>query len=391
MAKSKLVIANMALAKIGNSTPITSFTQSGSNEAAAINDVYPDVLEEVLSEHPWAFAQKRIALVAVVPDDVTRTIEGRIFTPVSITAATKAEPVVLTVVDHGLQNGDKIKIVGVSGMTQLNGNFYRIQGKTVDTIELIDEDIEDGEVEIDGTAFTTYTSGGQIQLANDSNPLPITAATAANPVVITSAAHGLATGDWIKILGVAGMTQLNGIFFIVATATTNTFSLTDTDGVAISGLAYSAYTYGGIILVADVLPSTDTGTVVVYEKPTDFIKPNKQSDVLAILKVEQDKIISNVEDLKLIYTFRNEDTTTYFAKFTQALVLRLAAEICFRITNSVSKAQELMKLYEDDVLPKALSVDSTQGTPDEMSQDEWIDAMTVGERFVTNPNTWHPL
>src|SRR3989338_1708750 len=209
MARSKLNIANLCFRKLGNAQPITSFQQSGSTQAERVNEVYNDILEEVLSEHPWSFAQRRVALTVDVPDDVSRHIQGRVFTPVSITGATKAEPCVITAVDHGLENGDRIKIVGVSGMTQLNGNFYRIQGKTVDTIELIDEDIDDGVVEIDSSAYTTYSSGGQIQLANDGDPLAITAATAANPVVITAAAHGLSDGDWIKIVGVAGMTNLN--------------------------------------------------------------------------------------------------------------------------------------------------------------------------------------
>jgi hypothetical protein len=388
MASSKIKIANLALSKIGERA-ITSFIQEGSNQARVINEVWDDVLEEVLSEHPWSFAQKRIALSYSVPDDVSRTIQERIYTPVVITGATAAEPVVITAADHGLEDGERIKILGVVGMTQLNGNFYRVDNKTDDTFELIDEETEE---DIDGTGYTAYTSGGKIYLANDSDPLNITGATAANPVVLTAAAHGLSDGDWIFVQGVAGMTELNGNFYIVDNATTNTFSLQDTDEADVNGLSYTAYVSGGQILEAIDLPALDTGTVVVYAKPSDMIKPIRKSEKNAYISIEDGKIISDTEDLKMKYTYRCTDTTRYFPKFTQALATRLAAEIAFRITNSVQKAELLHKDYNERILPGAISVDSTQGTPDEIDQNEWLDSMIIGSGAVaTTGETWHPV
>jgi hypothetical protein len=386
MPANKLTIANQALQKIG-SRAITSFLEDGSNEAVAINLVWEDILREVLSEFAWSFAQKRAALVPVVPDDVSRTIEERIFAPVSITAATADDPVMITAANHGLADGDRIKILGVAGMTELNGNFYVVASATRTTFTLLDQDTFEA---IDGGSFTTYTSDGQIYLANDMDPLLITAATVANPVMITAPAHGFSNGDWIYIHGVKGMTELNGNFYIVAGATINTFTLTDTDGVAIDGSAYTAYVSGGQILEAIEMPQTDTGTIVVYHKPADLVKPTKKNDKNALISVEQDKIISNVENLKIKYTYLCKDATRYFPKFTQALSTRLASEIAFGITNSTTKSEALRKLYLDVDLPSACSVDSTQGTPDEADQDDWENVMMGGERFITNPNTWHP-
>ena len=73
----------------------------------------------------------------------------------------------------------------------------------------------------------------------------ITGATKANPGVITSATHGYSNGDWIYITGVGGMTQLNGNYYIVANATTNTFTLTDLNGVPVNTTSYGTYTIGG--------------------------------------------------------------------------------------------------------------------------------------------------
>jgi len=73
----------------------------------------------------------------------------------------------------------------------------------------------------------------------------ITAATKANPAVITSAAHGFSNGDWIYISGVAGMTQLNGLTWIVTNVTANTFNLTDLFGHTVDSTNYGTYTSGG--------------------------------------------------------------------------------------------------------------------------------------------------
>lgn len=77
------------------------------------------------------------------------------------------------------------------------------------------------------------------------NPLPITGATQADPVVITSTAHGLSNGDEVVIRNVLGMTGLNKRKFKVANKTANTFEITDKDDNDIDGTGFGAYTSGG--------------------------------------------------------------------------------------------------------------------------------------------------
>jgi hypothetical protein len=76
----------------------------------------------------------------------------------TITAATKADPVVITDVAHPYVNGDRIRITDVVGMIELNNEIYTVANKTTDTYELSG---------IDGTAFTTYVSGGVSQKVVD--------------------------------------------------------------------------------------------------------------------------------------------------------------------------------------------------------------------------------
>lgn len=68
----------------------------------------------------------------------------------------------------------------------------------------------------------------------------ITAVTQANPAQVTSANHGLATGDVITISNVVGMTELNGNTYTITVVNANAFTLNGTDSTG-----YSAYVSGG--------------------------------------------------------------------------------------------------------------------------------------------------
>lgn len=74
----------------------------------------------------------------------------------TISGATAANPVVLTINAHGYSNGDDIEVSGIVGMTQLNGRRFRVANKAANTVELTDMH----GTNIDGTAYTAYSSGG---------------------------------------------------------------------------------------------------------------------------------------------------------------------------------------------------------------------------------------
>lgn len=79
-------------------------------------------------------------------------------TPIVISGATAADPVVITATSHGLTNGQQVWIQDVVGMTELNSRMYLVANGTTHTFELTDTD----GVDIDGTGYTAYTSGGNI-------------------------------------------------------------------------------------------------------------------------------------------------------------------------------------------------------------------------------------
>lgn len=97
----------------------------------------------------------------------------------------------------------------------------------------------------------------------------ITGATAANPCVITSVAHGFSNGDWVYITAVGGMTQLNGRFFSVSNVTANTFRIVSLfTGSAVDATTYTAYTAGGTVARVYTLTTPWAGADVQYLKFT---------------------------------------------------------------------------------------------------------------------------
>jgi hypothetical protein len=103
----------------------------------------------------------------------------------------------------------------------------------------------------------------------------ITAATTANPVVITAhdpdnvtLPHGLSNDDIILIDYVVGMTELNGNTYTVAGATDTTFQLSGVDG-----SAYTAWSSGGEVLQPRIYRDNkgnknDTETMTAYVERT---------------------------------------------------------------------------------------------------------------------------
>jgi hypothetical protein len=76
----------------------------------------------------------------------------------AITGITKAIPAVVTSTAHGFADGDIVFISGVGGMTEVNGNYYKVANKAANTFQLTST----AGVNIDSSNFTTYTSGGTV-------------------------------------------------------------------------------------------------------------------------------------------------------------------------------------------------------------------------------------
>ena len=82
----------------------------------------------------------------------------------------------------------------------------------------------------------------------------ITGATQANPVVITSVAHGFSSGEKVTIDSVVGMTELNTNVYYVTTIDADTFELYSDEArtTSVDGTGFTAYTSGGTATLTGV-------------------------------------------------------------------------------------------------------------------------------------------
>jgi len=79
----------------------------------------------------------------------------------TITDVTQANPGVVTAEAHGFTDGQRVKIAGVVGMTELNGQIYTVANKANDTFELND----DNAANINTGGYVAYDSAGTAFLA----------------------------------------------------------------------------------------------------------------------------------------------------------------------------------------------------------------------------------
>ena len=86
-------------------------------------------------------------------------------TSVNITGVTLSQPVVVTMSGgHNYTEGQQVLIAGITGTTQLNGEYFTVKNATSTTIELFEaQTTSDGGVgSVDGTSYTAWSSGGTV-------------------------------------------------------------------------------------------------------------------------------------------------------------------------------------------------------------------------------------
>ncbi len=138
---TSLDIANMALSLIGSANRLTVLDGTAPEENRQCHLHYEATRDAMLRAHPWNFAIKRTRLITQAESAKT------------VTGATQANPVVLTVASHGYSDGDRVRVASVGGMTQINDREFTIDVLTSNTFSLLDEN---------GTSHAAYTSVGTV-------------------------------------------------------------------------------------------------------------------------------------------------------------------------------------------------------------------------------------
>lgn len=201
----------------------------------------------------------------------------------------------------------------------------------------------------------------------------ITGITAANPPVVTCAAHGFSDGDTVYIASVLGMTEVNNKTFTVANKTTDTFELS-----GITGSAYTAYSSGGSLygyapvdyayrfpLPSDLirLVRINGGHTTEYRVEGGF---NNTGDAARYIYTDESTV-----DIE--YVFDVTDEADFDPLFTDLLAARLSAEISFYLTDNSTLTEQAWKIYQDK-LRETRALDAREGTPRGLEADTWLNA-----------------
>lgn len=178
----------------------------------------------------------------------------------TVRAATNAGPISITSPNHGLKSGQRVRISNVNGNTAANGVF-KITVVDANTFRL-DGSTGNG-VYNPGNGFGTWEANVITAAANSSN------------LVITSAGHGLKTGEEVRITGVLGNSAANGVYR-VSVLTADTFSLIGAVG---NG------TYGGGGSWVRLNEKTSTGDLLPQRIGKNIINANAGAGIFVDVAV----------------------------------------------------------------------------------------------------------
>jgi len=167
-----------------------------------------ELTAQVISEA----SRKHVDIEVAVALDITGSMAGQKIA--DLRAATK-ELIDVVVQDEQTPTYSKMALVPYSNAVNVGTYAASVRGNAI------------GGVAITNIAWTGVSKS-------------ITGATKANPVVITSSNHGFASGDWVYISGVGGMSELNGRAYLVSNVSANQFTLSSTNGAG-----YGNYSSGG--------------------------------------------------------------------------------------------------------------------------------------------------
>jgi len=138
MVTTETQIANTALSLMGEGE-IADIDGTDAT-ATKLEEVYDQNRDFVLEAFPWPCAIKRLHL----------TLSGK----TAVGGITNANPGVVTATAHPFSDGELVTFVDVDGMSNINGNIFKVKNKATDTFELYDVENE----KVDTTLYGTYAA-----------------------------------------------------------------------------------------------------------------------------------------------------------------------------------------------------------------------------------------
>lgn len=118
---------------------------------------------------------------------------------------------------------------------------------------------------------------------------------------------------------------------------------------------------------ADKKPAWGQG--VYFELPADFIILCEKSEDCG---VEGNYLLANTNSLGIKYISKCTNESLYPIYFIDAFVYKLASDMCYKITNSSEKAQNLLQIYKSELLPMAKNKNAREQSQKRLISDAWV-------------------
>ena len=95
--------------------------------------------------------------------------------------------------------------------------------------------------------------------------------------------------------------------------------------------------------------------------------------------IEADRVmVSNETEMDVVYIYRNTDPSQWDTMFAEALAWRLAMDLSYALTQSISLGQECERKYKEQ-MALARSVDGTEGVLRRLIADDWTTSRLQGQ------------
>jgi Protein of unknown function (DUF2586)/Ubiquitin-activating enzyme E1 FCCH domain len=208
---------------------------------------------------------------------------------------------------------------------------------------------------------TPSAVAGSINGAN-STPLVVSGATDATPIVLTTTAHGLSTGDVVTVASVGGNTAANGTFVITVVDTTH-FSLNGTTGTV-------PYTSGGTATFNGTqFVGTGTSVMTLTGTPLDSYYFKATCTTAFTVGTTGGQVAISLDAGRTVYTTVNVQTASSIAIPNTGLTLHFAAGTL--ALNDTFTAVTTEPMWNDGGVTAALN--SILAT-----EDEFLDVVVTG-------------
>lgn len=113
------------------------------------------------------------------------------------------------------------------------------------------------------------------------------------------------------------------------------------------------------------------GYLYYYAIPSDCIRVLELDDINVTFKIEGSKLLSDSDEVLILYIKDEEDVTKFDSLFSTCLALKLGVELSYALSGTANITTALQEEY-NRLLREAKLRDGQEGTIDQFSNYTWV-------------------